>query len=110
MSGLLGATTPPLPFATVGEPSYRAKRASRVSDERRICGHPSATFVIDEVASAGKHATRQDLIAPVGEVLAAYLPIEDAGHAWSGGDGAGSFTDPDGPDASHEMARFFLRS
>ena len=46
----------------------------------------------------------------MGEVLAAYLPIEGAGHAWSGGDGAGSFTDPDGPDASREMARFFLRS
>ena len=44
-----------------------------------------------------------------GRSFAELWEIEGAGHAWAGGDPAGSYTDPRGPDASRRMLQFFLQ-
>ena len=43
-----------------------------------------------------------------GRIFSEQWIVHGAGHAWSGGDAAGTHSDPGGPDASCEMMRFFL--
>ena len=56
----------------------------------------------------GRRYTRSTHVAEDGAVRAEHWVLHGAGHAWSGGHAAGSYTDASGPDASREMLRFFF--
>lgn len=69
-----------------------------------VLGEPMRT----ERGADGHAYTRRLFTAPDGRAMAEHWLVHGSGHAWSGGSANGSYTDPDGPDASAEMLRFFL--
>uniref|UniRef100_A0A9E8CSJ2 PHB depolymerase family esterase n=1 Tax=Bosea sp. NBC_00436 TaxID=2969620 RepID=A0A9E8CSJ2_9HYPH len=68
-----------------------------------------AEFQADAVIN-GKRVTRSLIGRGDAPALAEHWLIHGGGHAWSGGDRGGSYTDTTGPDASREMVRFFLEA
>ncbi len=80
--------------------------AAQVLDQARAGAPLSSKTSAGE--TDGVPYTRTVERGPDGRAVLEQWALHGTGHAWSGGDPAGSFTDPHGPDASREMLRFFL--
>jgi poly(hydroxyalkanoate) depolymerase family esterase len=62
----------------------------------------------DGIALGGRRYSVSKAVSASGETVAEHWLVHGVGHAWSGGQNSGSYTDPKGPNASREMLRFFL--
>ena len=91
-------------------------------DEDRTVAPPNADAIVADArhpplstraetgrVPGGRAYTRQIAVDDAGRPWLEHWTVHGAGHAWSGGDPSGSYTDPTGPDASAAMVDFFLR-
>ena len=100
-----GATPPTIVFHGDADATVHIVNGERVL---AAAGVTACDDVQRGVSASGVPYTRRIWVGGQGAERGEQWTIHGAGHAWSGGDLAGSYTDPRGPDASAQMLRFFL--
>ncbi|MGH1574481.1 extracellular catalytic domain type 1 short-chain-length polyhydroxyalkanoate depolymerase [Methylobacterium sp. P31] len=100
-------SVPLIVFHGDGDRTVHAANGDRVAAQGP-CSPDLAETVTEAQTPDGVAYTRTVRTDASGRAVSEQWVLHGTGHAWSGGSRAGSFADPRGPDASREMARFFL--
>lgn len=98
---------PTIVFHGDRDTTVHPKNGDQIIEQSARATRPT-TKVLRGRVPHGHAYTRTVLIDGAGRAISEHWNIDGAGHAWSGGSPAGSYTDPQGPDATREMLRFFL--
>jgi poly(hydroxyalkanoate) depolymerase family esterase len=106
--GRSGRSRPTIVFHGDRDTTVSAINGDQVIAQSRA-GAPTHAKVDHGQSSGGVGYTRTVHSDEAGRPVLEQWVLHGAGHAWSGGSSAGSYTDPRGPDASREMVRFFLQ-
>jgi poly(hydroxyalkanoate) depolymerase family esterase len=106
-SGKAGSPVPTIVFHGDRDTTVHPNNGDRIIEQAANATSPT-TRVLRGRVPHGHAYTRTILTDGGGQTISEHWNIHGAGHAWSGGSPAGSYTDPRGPDAAREMLRFFL--
>jgi poly(hydroxyalkanoate) depolymerase family esterase len=98
---------PTIVFHGDGDHTVHPANGDQVIAQAMAAGH-LAEAVTRGTSPGGIAYTRRIRSDASGRPLLEQWILHGAGHAWSGGSPAGSYTEPRGPDASRAMMRFFL--
>lgn len=115
--GAKGLATPAMPtivFHGSGDKTVHPDNGDHISDAALAALKASGLPLVKSRSKVGTDTQETSTEKTVYRVADGPSYVEhwriDAGpHAWSGGDSAGSYTDPDGPSASAAMLAFFLQ-
>jgi poly(hydroxyalkanoate) depolymerase family esterase len=100
-------SVPTIVFHGSRDTTVHPKNGDQIIEQSAGATRPT-TKVFRGRVPQGHAYTRTVLTDGGGRAISEHWNIDGAGHAWSGGSPAGSYTDPQGPDATREMLRFFL--
>jgi poly(3-hydroxybutyrate) depolymerase len=103
--GNAGSPVPTIVFHGDRDTTVHPSNGDRIVEQSAKAARAKA---IDGRVPRGHAYTRTILTDAGGRAISEHWNVHDAGHAWSGGSPAGSYTDPRGPDATREMLRFFF--
>jgi poly(hydroxyalkanoate) depolymerase family esterase len=95
-------------FQGNADPIVHPSNAERIVAAAKSQVAPGYAWEESGGSTGGRSYTRAVATNPEGCPVLEYWLVGGAGHAWSGGHREGSYTDPNGPDASAEMMRFFF--
>lgn len=115
--GARGQATPAMPtivFHGSADRTVHPDNGEHISDAALAALRASGLALVKSrstVGAANEQSSTERVVyrAADGPSYVEHWRVDAGPHAWSGGDAAGSYTDPDGPSASAAMLAFFLQ-